>query len=308
MKTGNLVCCFALAGMVAIPLVGRPDGCLMPSDSAWRQHRERSLINEPDQKALIYFHNGQEQLVISPSFDGAVGSFAWVVPVPMRPQVEVLKGAPFHELARLVEPEPPLRPRIAAKSMMMESRPPVEVLERKTVGDYDVSVLASTNASALMDWLSLNHYHLPERAVTPMRSYIREGWTFVACRIKADRSANGLHTGTLTPLRLTFPVPSPIYPMRLSCANPAPFTLLAYLVIPQTRAYGPAAAVLPTSAPGRWAGHPMVRRATLTSRQRNAFPTLAGLSASNLDVYFLRATFQPEECNADFVWNLSTTF
>src|SRR5579859_3975564 len=118
MKTGISVLCVALIGMIVLPQTGRPDGCLMPSDTAWRQQRERSLINEPDQKALIYFHNGQEQLVISPSFDGAVGEFAWVVPVPARPQVKILNGAPFHELARLVEPEPPRQDRMAMMKAM----------------------------------------------------------------------------------------------------------------------------------------------------------------------------------------------
>ena len=145
----TLAVCAAFA-----PVMARADGCFMPTDAAWRRQRERSLVLEPNQKALIFFANGKEQLIISPNYSGDASDFAWVVPVPSRPKVEILPGAPFHELARLVEPAPPSfagRPAPAAKSA---ARSGVTVIERKTVGDYDVSVLSATDGGALMRWLS----------------------------------------------------------------------------------------------------------------------------------------------------------
>jgi hypothetical protein len=306
LKTGMLALALASIAVGAMPQRGRADGCLMPTDRAWRERRERALINEPDQKAMIYYHNGVEQLVISPGFDGAVGDFAWVVPVPARPQVEVLKGAPFHELARLVEPAPRRAMAMAKRAAEdMAAVASVQVLERKTVGDYDVSVLASTDANALLTWLRANRYHLPEKAVAPMQSYIREGWTFVACRIKSAGAAEAMHSGTLTPLRLIFPAANPIYPMRLSSANPQPFTVLTYLVLPQNIGNGHNRPFLvPAAAPGGWAMRRLYRAAMLPSAQRYVFPTLAGLSRSNLDIYCLRARFTPNECSTDFIWNL----
>src|SRR5437899_655066 len=66
----------------------RTDGCMIPSNNAWKQRREKSFINEPDQKAFLFFSKGQEQLIISPSYAGETKEFAWVVPVPARPRVE----------------------------------------------------------------------------------------------------------------------------------------------------------------------------------------------------------------------------
>lgn len=108
------------------------DGCFMPDEQSWRKHRERSMINEPDQKTVVYFSKGVEQLIISPSYEGPSADFAWVVPVPARPKVEILKGALFHELAKLVEPKPPVGR--AAKSAPPHLHAGVTVLERKTVG------------------------------------------------------------------------------------------------------------------------------------------------------------------------------
>ena len=68
--------------------------------------REVRLITEPAQKAAIVYDRGSEQLIISPSFSGSARDVAWVVPVPSRPQVKILSGALFHELAQIVEPIP----------------------------------------------------------------------------------------------------------------------------------------------------------------------------------------------------------
>src|SRR5438105_3111049 len=105
-RTQALMLAVGICAVLA-PVAARTDGCFMPTEETWRRQRERSLITEPDQKALIYFSRGSEQLVISPSYAGEATDFAWVVPVPSRPKVEILRGAPFHELARLVEPAPP---------------------------------------------------------------------------------------------------------------------------------------------------------------------------------------------------------
>jgi hypothetical protein len=282
------------------------DGCLMPTIRIWNQQREKALINEPDQKALIYFHNGEEQLVISPGFEGAVGDFAWVVPVPSRPRVEVLEGAPFHELARLIAPAPPLNMAArAAPAAAKEMASEVRVLERRVVGDYDVSVLESTASDALLKWLRANEYHLPDRAAAPMQRYIKEGWTFVACRIRSAGAGAALRSGTLTPLRLIFPATKPVYPMRLSCANPQSFAVLTYILVPRQTATKGNPSVVATQAPEGWGGRSLAVAATLdTAYARLAFPTLAKLSRTDLAIYVLQARFRPEDCTNDFVWSV----
>ena len=289
----------ATFAFVALPLAAHTDGAFFPSNREWRQRRERSLINEPDQKALIVFRNGLEDLIISPSYQGDIHDFAWVVPVPDRPKVQVLTGAPFHELARLVEPEPPRRYPSRTSMEAKGAMGGVRVLERKTVGDYDVSVLAATDARALTKWLARNDYHLPDRAEEPIRAYVREGWTFVASRIKTPRlqTSEGLQSGTLSPLRLTFAATRPVYPMRLSSVNPAPFRTLVYVALPRL---GDSYLEWVKGAEGT---RQRFRHTSLPEGSRYAYPTLSKLSASGLEVFWSQQTVTPKQCSQDWVWN-----
>ena len=90
----------ALSLLTMAPRAARTDGCMMPTEDDWKRRRERSLILEPDQKALLYFHGGREQLIISPNYAGEASRFAWVVPVPSRPKVWH-RGAPCLRVAEL---------------------------------------------------------------------------------------------------------------------------------------------------------------------------------------------------------------
>ena len=285
-----------------MPAAGGADGCYMPTEESWRRQRERSLILEPDQKALIYYSRGVEQLIISPNYSGEASDFAWVVPVPSRPRVEVLKGAPFHELARLVEPVPPAPAgRMAFSAKSASEAAGVVVLERKTVGDYDVSVLSATDGRALMRWLAENHYHLPPKAEAPMRAYIADGWTFVASKIRLHDSAKGLKSGTLTPLQLTFSAAHPIYPMRLTSATARPFTALIYIAEPVTSGVDP---LVPISRPGqgRIGGQEPYSTKVLSAGMRRSFPTLAAFSEAPMRVTWLRTYLRPDQCDRDFIW------
>jgi len=287
----------------------RADGAMFVTEATWRRHRERAMINEPEQKAVVFFSKGQEQLIISPSYEGKWSDFAWVVPVPARPKVEILKGAIFHELATLMMP----KPRSAAlpgKATMADGH--VTVLERKTVGAYDVSVLAATDGKALVKWLAANKYHLPDKAIAPINAYVKDRWTFVACRIKAPAAAKGLATGTLAPLKLTFPAKKPVYPLKLSSVNPKPFMVLVYLLLPLRELGGDAGRVsfrgiggysvtLPVR--GSVPAPPGSQPSRLNAGQ-SRYATLAKLSHEELRVFYYHFHATPETCNSDLDWTI----
>ncbi|MDQ2687517.1 MAG: DUF2330 domain-containing protein, partial [Armatimonadota bacterium] len=90
-NAGMLLAALALAAQTA-----HADGGLFPRRPPPNSNRERTFITEPAQKAAVIYQNGRERLIISPSYQGPPGDFAWVVPVPSRPQVKILRGALFH--------------------------------------------------------------------------------------------------------------------------------------------------------------------------------------------------------------------
>ena len=59
----------------------------------------------PDQRALLYWSNGVERLVIETRFAGEGSNFAWVVPVPNPPVVEEASPGLFATLAHQLKPE-----------------------------------------------------------------------------------------------------------------------------------------------------------------------------------------------------------
>ncbi len=288
--------------LALVPQSARPDGMMLPRREPWKQQRERALINEPSQKAVLFYRNGREQLIISPSYQGPPGDFAWVVPVPSRPQVKILHGALFHELARVVEPAPTPSAGLIMRGLAPGSaahRASVVVLERKTVGAYDVSVLSATDGSALQRWLDQNGYALPERAKRPLAGYIQEKWTFVACRVKAPSEARGLQQGVLAPLSLTFPTTRLVYPMRLSSVNPRPFALLLYLLRPSSQS-APQAKVWPGLRP------PQVQAASVSpTASYGNYPSLGGFGVKTLNILWIKTTVAPQDCRRDYVWTFN---
>jgi hypothetical protein len=59
----------------------------------------------PDQRALLSFHDGVEELAIETSFTGQGTNFAWVVPLPSVPQIDVATPGLFPTLDYLTRPD-----------------------------------------------------------------------------------------------------------------------------------------------------------------------------------------------------------
>lgn len=89
---------------------------------------------------------------------------------------------------------------------------PVQILSRKTVGSYEVSVIRSDQATALVDWLDKEGTPLPPAAEPVVKSYIDEGWCFVAAKLRKSETEDLMPH----PLRIRFKTEEPVYPMRLT--------------------------------------------------------------------------------------------
>jgi hypothetical protein len=88
----------------------------------------------------------------------------------------------------------------------------VRVLDRQTIGSYDVSVVRSDDAKALAQWLDKAGTPLPDQAQSVIESYVKEGWCFMTARFRKEIEADA----SPHPIRIKFPAEKPIYPMRLT--------------------------------------------------------------------------------------------
>jgi hypothetical protein len=162
--------------------------------------------------------------------------------------------ASFYELSRFtqqyVHPREQWQHRGA--SALSGSIPPVTVIEYRTVGSYDVAVLATESADSLAAWLPQNHFAVRQGSQTVLRSYLDKHWFIVAIRVHLEQpdgqlrlgvspsgaskrtatldSSAALRTGELHPIRISFDTPECIFPLKISSLNGGASEVLLYVL------------------------------------------------------------------------------
>jgi hypothetical protein len=197
-----------------------------------------SNISEPEQKAVIFFHEGTEELVLSVRFNGASEDFAWLVPTPEPPSIEESSISLF-EIMSVVTPA------IEAGERWQYLDAGVDVLDELTVGVFDLTVLRADDAGELASWLEERGFAYDGEAEEVLADYVERGWCFTAMRINpsfADPTSGGmefeLSQGIVDPLRFTFDTPEPVYPLRISSLNPGDTEVLLYVLGPEAYGHG----------------------------------------------------------------------
>jgi HEAT repeat protein len=226
------------------------DGCFLKP--VWNKQMD---INEPTQKAIIVYDGGREDLVLQVKYEGPVNEFGWLVPVPSVPKVEKGSINCFYELSRLTQGMAVAEGAgtLGLASAGSDHRDAVRVIEQKTVGAYEVAVLAATDAGSLQRWLEQNQFVYPRDSGAVIEEYVRKAWYFVAMRIQlgagdsfkmsapktvttttAKRSATGvsakLARGELHPLQISFDTPRCIFPLKISAVNGHPSEISLYVL------------------------------------------------------------------------------
>ena len=103
----------------------------------------------------------------------------------------------------------------------------ISILDRKLVGIFETTTIASRDAKALQTWLSENGYSVPANAEPVIAGYVKDGWVFVATKVRRDKPNN--ETSTPHPLSFTFKTGKPVYPMRLTGLDNGPLSVELYV-------------------------------------------------------------------------------
>ncbi len=89
----------------------------------------------------------------------------------------------------------------------------IQELSHHTVGNYEVTILKADDSGALDAWLKSNSLKgLDADAKKIVDEYIANKWVFAVACLRRDISG----TSTPQPIAATFPVKSPVYPMKLT--------------------------------------------------------------------------------------------
>jgi len=200
---------FITIAILAIPILARADGGIFPPPDNW--------MVETDQKAVIFYNQGLETLIVSITFKGDAEDFGWVMPTPSKPEVDKSSPELFTSLEELTQAEESALPGVP---LGLEDRKGIEILEKKKVDIYDITVLQAASEEALTEWLSSNGYHFPESAGYILESYITNQWYFTCAKIRPEiitqTTEEQLRGGQATPLKLVFSSDQIVYPLKIS--------------------------------------------------------------------------------------------
>jgi hypothetical protein len=194
-------------------------------------HEGEASVTE--EHVLIRWDGQTEDIVMTLGVLGSSSEAAVIFPVPARAIVKLADPKVFDALRELTKPRVENVLRVFSPSYDLAggagAPSSVVLLERQTLGPFDVSTLAATDANALNDWLTANGYTLPPQIASGLQPYVAENWYFIAVRLTPGGSGTEL-TGALDPLWITFPYDKIVYPMRLSAAARHSLTVFMYVL------------------------------------------------------------------------------
>jgi hypothetical protein len=186
-----------------------------------RQSAQRIIFAVDHQAGMI-------EAYVSVNYVGAAENFAWVVPLPSNPKVDVVEAESFNAIERATEP----RFRFPSKSCFEltlgagSGAPPgaeggLNVYQQGQVGPYDFSVVGGPNAGELTDWLRQNGYRVTPPMEPLIKSYSDAGMLFLAMKLQGGKEA-----GDIQPVKMTFKADKAMIPLRLAAVGAQPQTEL----------------------------------------------------------------------------------
>lgn len=203
-----------IIAFLIIPFLVSADGGIFPPPDYY--------IHETDQRAVIFYENGLETLILSVTFRGDAEDFGWVIPTPSRPQVSKSSDELFTSLEQITTfAEDLVRPLTFEEAYNLgKATRSVHVIETKKIEYYEVAVLTADEPEALAEWLAANDYQFPKKASYILDSYIENNWYFVAVKIDTEAISPGvdrqLRQGHMIPLQLKFSTDKIVYPLKIT--------------------------------------------------------------------------------------------
>ncbi|MER7732832.1 DUF2330 domain-containing protein [Streptomyces erythrochromogenes] len=205
----------------------------------------QSRIGVDRETSVVRWDGRTEQIVMRFTVGGNAQRAAWIMPVPGRATVELGDGELFDELRELTRPEHRTRSHFwprdgdwpfsrttgdGAGAPAPGAAPPVGVVGREQLGDFDVARLTATDPDALKNWLESNGFRLPDRLATEVKPYVDQHWEYVAVRLAPRGGQGKVLRGDLDPLKIRFDSDRLVYPMRLSRMAKTPQSLGLYVL------------------------------------------------------------------------------
>ena len=192
-------------------------------------------VNQAAERIIFADHgDGTVTAVVQVQYSGPSESFAWVLPVPGIPEVEVSSDLAFNRLMAVSNPLYLMnttvdgvcrQPRSDSPTTTFATTspqffadagvgPPVTVVAAGNVGPYEYEVIQldpSTErpGDVAIAWLGDNGYDVDSLGGSSLGSYLLMGMNLIAFRLTKGNSA-----GTIRPIRIRYAASCPMVPIR----------------------------------------------------------------------------------------------
>ncbi|RMG94941.1 MAG: DUF2330 domain-containing protein [Deltaproteobacteria bacterium] len=293
----------------ALALLARPNpadacGCLSPpvvteGDYAVNQSAEQIIFEVGESTVTAH---------VLIRYQGDPAQFAWIVPVPNQPQLDLSETLAFGLLESATRPsvDPSVDnvcpgaayrcayhddpcypgdsgdwgtgggfvgPQFDAGQGGGEDPDGVDVLDMQVVGDYETVTFAASDAALAVQWLQDNGFVVNDTMTPYMQPYIDAGMVFVAAKLVA-----GAGLDAIKPLKMTYQGTTPMIPLQLTAVATEPHLTVTAYIYSKTYFYEPidhpVTDIDPTRLtvdPSGRINYPMVLARTIDDAGRDAF-------------------------------------
>lgn len=222
------------AGMLAVTPSAHACGGFFCTNVPVDQAAERIIfaVNEAE---------GTIDAIVQINYTGSPDAFAWVVPVPNPPKVDVATMPMLRELDRLTQPvymPPPLtdscRVRTPVLSVAQPAAQPtssVTVFDQGSVGPFNYAVVGSEDPKAMVNWLRDNKYQITPPMEPLIDVYVKEKMVFLAMKLQPNKQ-----TRDIVPVKMTYKSAKPMIPLRLTAVAATPNMIVLTWILAKTQA------------------------------------------------------------------------
>lgn len=203
---------FPIVAMLVLGLLLAPTSALACGGLFSSQGR----VSQDTERLLITIGKQTTTLVEEIHYAGKASDFAWVLPVPVAPKVDVVSNKYlFTRLEnltapRFITPEPKTCDyaditRLLENGKTSGSAPntqgvTVNTYGGGTAGPFAYEVIGSSDPHALTEWLQAHHYAVPNNTQDLIRPYVQKKMLFLAMRLQVGQDVSNIQ-----PVQITFP-------------------------------------------------------------------------------------------------------
>lgn len=224
----KLLKCFTLIMLLVMGLVSA-----QPSLACGGLFCQNIPVDQAAERIIFTMDPGVVTAYVQINYTGSAPDFAWVVPVPSVPEVDVAEMTSFNELQVATDPVfmlPPVpdcmfndsllsMPMAGAVMSSEGAKQDVTVFASGEAGPYAYDVVGTEtgNVNALIDWLRENSYRITPEMEPLVQVYVQEGLIFLAMKLQPNQGVQDIQ-----PIKMTYQSQQPMIPIRLTAVAAIP--------------------------------------------------------------------------------------